>query len=138
MYRRALWTVWPHLTRSNDVKPLSHCKDLDEDLRSFCLSCFHCVLNDIALICRPWEGIHKSRPNKALHFEFLYMHKEKLWSLVLYKYVLLIKDGFLICLNEFLLLLRMILSFPLVNSYSIWSSYNSCQWTRISFQGQSD
>jgi len=54
------------------------------------------------------------------------MHKEKLWSLVLYKYVLLIKDGFLICLNEFLLLLRMILSFPLVNSYSIRSSYNSC------------
>ena len=60
-----------------------------EDVRSFCLSCLHCLRYKASIVPRPFgETLHAKKPGKVIHFDYLKIGLSK----ASWKYLLVIKD----------------------------------------------
>jgi hypothetical protein len=71
-------------------------ESLEEDIKSFCVRCLHCSVNDNPLIPRPLgEALHGTAPNQVLHYDCLYIKKSLKTSKEPFEYVLVLKDDFL-------------------------------------------
>lgn len=65
-------------------------ENMKEDVKSFCNSCFHCLVSDSGeRIQRPLgHSMHAEKPNELIHFDFCFMEKSKRHP----QYVLVVKD----------------------------------------------
>ena len=66
-----------------------------EDVKAFCKTCLHCVVNGDLVVPRPLgEQLHAVRPNEVLHYDYLKIGKPSDASVHNYEYVLVLKDDF--------------------------------------------
>ena len=74
------------------IKPHFRWKNLGNDVETFVKSCLHCIASAPGTVVpRPLgHGLHATKPNKLLHFDFCYMGKGDKGNI----YTLVLKDDF--------------------------------------------
>jgi Integrase zinc binding domain/Integrase core domain len=77
-------------TTTDRIASLFHWRTLEEDVRTFCQSCLHCVATIGGdRVHRPLgEAMHADKPNELLHMDFHFMGP----SYTMESYLLLLKD----------------------------------------------
>jgi Integrase zinc binding domain len=81
-----------HQVTLSAIKDHFYWKGMSKDIKVFVGSCFHCIASapDETTPGPTGEALHASKPNKVIHFDYLYMGS----SVDNVKYVLIVKDDY--------------------------------------------
>ncbi|XXQ35702.1 Reverse transcriptase domain-containing protein [Plasmodiophora brassicae] len=83
----------PAASTISSIAQLFWWPDLDSFVRAFVDKCLHCLRNKDSMIPRPFgTAMHADKPNKVIHYDFLFLSKPRPGDSHQLRYVLVLKD----------------------------------------------